>query len=216
MEDAITPQLENGAPAHPAAPKPRPPSRLFTEYYASAFLFLLAAFILLAFFVLRPLILRIRETNAQTQARIEQASTERRYLASIEQSVAAAQSIPPETLDDVQRALPNEQDIPSLLVQFGSAAESNHLRIDSINFSDVRGAVKTATTSAASPLDVSLTLHARTYFDVKRFLSEVESSLRIMDVTTISSSGATGDLSYTLQLRTYTFLPSTRIATPSP
>jgi Tfp pilus assembly protein PilO len=216
MEDSLIPQPANVDNARPAAPKERHSSRLFTEYYASAFLFLLAAFVLVAFFVLRPLILRIREINSLTQSRIDRISSERGYLSSLEQSVAAAQTIPPTTLDDVQRALPNDQNIPSLLVQFGSAAVNNNLRIDSISFSDTRLAAKSATTSLVIPLDVGLTIHARTYFDVKRFLSEVETSLRIMDVITISSSGAGGELSYTLQLRTYTFKSSARTATASP
>lgn len=197
--------------------QPKRISRFFTEYYAAAVLGVIALTIVLAMVFLRPHILTIKEINAQTESQLVLISRERAYLASLDQSVAAAQSIQPTTLDQVHRALPNDPQIPSILVQFGSAALRHNVRIDALTFSQthvVAPAAKQASSTASSivPLDVNLVLRARNYFDVKRFLADVESSLRLMDVTGIAASGIGNELSYALQLRTYSFAPLERRA----
>jgi len=199
---------------------PKGPSKLFTDYYGSVFLLLIAAFLLAAFFVLKPELDDIKQTNAQTTSQIELINRQRNYLQSLQQSVAAAQTIPPTTLQQVDRALPDDPSIPSLLVQFGSAAASNNVRIDSMNFTEPTVATQPAATAkpgsanpvASNPqirkIDISLAIHAYSYFDVKRFLSDLESSLRLLDVTGITASGAGGQVTYALTLRSYTFAPT--------
>lgn len=187
-------------------------SRFFSEYYAAAFLFLLCLFIAGAFVVLRPLLIEIKQINAETVSRLEAIEQERRYLSSLEQSIAAAKSIPATTLDQVNKALPKDPNIPSLLLQFGVAAARHHVRIDSLSFNPTHAVSagtdkKTAFSDTVLPLDVTLALRVRSYPDVKRFLTEIESSLRLMDVMGIVASGVGDDLTYTLQLRTYTFAP---------
>jgi len=185
------------------------PSRFFTEYYGSAFLFLIALFVVAALFVLRPLIDQIKQTNAATQAEIIMTKSEQGYLDSLENSIAAAQTISPDVLARVSQALPDRANVPALLVQFGSAAYANSISIDNLAFNESKAPAKSAsgTGAAASvlPVDVSLSIRARSYFDVKRFLADVETSLRIMDVTGMSSGGGEGEVSYNLQLRTYVF-----------
>lgn len=218
------PELDELQPEEAAAPAPvqkepkapKGPSKFFSEYYGAAFLFLIAVFVAAAFFVLRPVLDDIKQTNAQTESQIETINRQRSYLASLQQSVAAAQTIPATTLDQVGRALPDDPNLPSLLVQFGSAATRNNVRIDTLNFSqasNVTAAQNAAKPAVAAnpqvrPLDISMTLHAFNYFDVKRFLSDLESSLRLMDVLGITANGAGNQVTYTLQMRTYTFVPS--------
>ena len=189
--------------------------RFFSEYYVVSFLFLIIAFIGGAFLVLRPMIELIKETNAQTTSRLLTIDQERGYVRSLEQSVAAAQSIPSTTLDQVDRALPRDARTPELLVQFGAAAARNQLRIDSIGFNVTRSSsagtdAKIATTNLIAPLDITLAIHAHNYFDMKRFLTDIETSLRLIDVTGMATSGVGTDLTYTLQLRTYSFVPPVR------
>ncbi len=215
----------------PAAPVPpaishTPPTlsagvRFFSEYYAVSFLFIIVAFIGGAFLVLRPMIETIKETNAQTTSRLLTIDQERVYVASLDQSVAAAQSIPSATLDQVNRALPHDPRTPELLVQFGAAAARNQLRIDSIGFNVTRSSSagaesKTSVTNLIAPLDITLAIHAHNYFDMKRFLTDIETSLRLIDVTGMTTSGVGTDLTYTLQLRTYSFVPPARGATAIP
>lgn len=211
----------NAAPRKPEK-APKGPSKFFTEYYGSVFLFLLAGFIVLAYVVLIPMIREIRSINAQTESRIAAIEDERRYLSSLEQSVAAAQSIPAATLEQVGEALPNEAKFPSLLLQFGAASARNNVRIDSVSFLETRAtpgaqAGRATSTSPVTPTDVNLALRARSYFDVKRFLADIEANLRLMDVVSLTSSMSSGELTYNLQLRAYTFtaaLPRTAAAQP--
>ncbi|MBP9864738.1 type 4a pilus biogenesis protein PilO [Patescibacteria group bacterium] len=206
------PQVEVAAPVTSKAPVG---SRFFSEYYVVSFLFLIVAFIGAAFLVLRPLIESIKETNAQTEMQLATIEQERSYFASLEQSVAAAQSIPLTTLDQVNRALPRDTRMPELLVQFGAAAARNQLRIDSISFNPTHtsSAVKDSKATTANliaPMDITLAIHARNYFDMKRFLTDVETSLRLIDVMGMTTSGVGSDLTYTLQLRTYSFTKPAR------
>jgi Tfp pilus assembly protein PilO len=213
------PELEITQPAPTALQKkeraPKGPSKLFTEYYGSAFLFLIAVFLLAAYVVLKPELDDIKETNAQTSAKIQTIASQRTYLQSLQQSVAAAQTIPATTLDQVDHALPDAANVPSLLVQFGAAASRTNVRIDSLNFVEEATSPQSTPGQPSAPfanaqirpVDISLTLHTQSYFDVKRFLSEIESSLRLLDVQGITANGASGQVTYALQLRAYVFAP---------
>ncbi len=185
-------------------------SRIFTEYYAALMLFLIAGFVAGAVLVLRPLLLGIKETNAATEARLQSIDAERAYLASLEQSVAAAEAIPSDALDNVVRALPNESNTPLLLVQFEAAAARHAVRIDSVNFIESKPVSAKAAAAAplVQPVEVNLVIRAKSYFDVKRFLADVEGSLRLMDVVGITATSGSGELRFLLQLRTYTFVPT--------
>lgn len=198
----------------PAEPSARLPSKVFTEYYFVTVLLLIACFVAGAFFLLRPKIIRIKQTNARIQSQLMELDGQRIYLASLEQSVAAAQSIAPTALERVQQALPDDVGTPSLLMQFSAAASRNGAQIHSISFLETRQtpvtAGRVATTSTAPSIgavDIDLSLSAGRYLDVKRFLADVEASLRLMDVLSITSGspGASGELTYHLQIRTYVF-----------
>lgn len=191
-------------------PKTKGPSKVFTDYYVAIYLFLVAAFAASAVFIHRPMITEIKRINAETQAKLAQAESERGYLASVEGSVAAAQSIPSEVLRQVDDALPLEQNTPSLLVQFGAAAAANSVNIDSIAFAEPKTSPggQIPTTGLVVPMDVSLMVRAPSYYEMKRFLGSVEGSLRLMDVQSITlSSAEKAEMSFSIQLRVYTYQP---------
>ncbi len=189
--------------------KKKSASKFFTEYYSAAFLFLISLFVVLAFFFLKPVIDTIKQTNAKTRAEIATAASEQSYLNSLETSISAAKTISPAVLQRVEQALPTKPNIPSLLVQFGSAAYANAVKIDSLAFSESKPLPKAQASvmnGMISPVDITLSLHAHSYFDIKRFLADLETSLRVMDVVGITSGGSGGtDVYYNLQLRTYVF-----------
>ena len=204
----------NGMPEPKLARQTKPeekPSRpsFFAAYYGGAFLFMLAAFAALALLVHRPLITQIKDTNAQTQLQLQTADNERTFLKSLQASVSAAQSIQPEVLQEVDEALPSDQRVPSLLVQLGSASLRDNVRIDSIAFSPSKTPPGTIpVTGSVVPMDINLTVRATNYFEFKRFLSDLEDSLRLMDlISLVGSGGNTTESIYTLQLRTYSYLP---------
>lgn len=184
------------------------PSKIFTDYYVAIYLFLVAAFAASAVLIHRPMIMEIKRLNAETQNRLASTGGERTFLTSVEGSVAAAQSIPPEILQQVDESLPLEQNIPSLLVQFGAAALANSVNIDTIAFVEPKGIPTQAPAQGlVVPMDVSLTLRAPTYFEMKRFLSSVENNLRLMDVQSIALSGTDKGTTFSIQLRVYTYQP---------
>lgn len=197
----------------------RSPFKLFTEYYGSTFFLLIACVIALSFFVLRPRIRHVKELNAQTLSQLRVVDSERFYLASIEQSVAATRVIASGTIEVINRALPYETNIPSLVQQFGSAAEELGIQVDSIQFREQQGSDRTErdkntlsrteheiVASRILPVEINLSIRARSYGDVKLFLIRLEDSLRLMDVLGITaSSGDKIGVVYQLQLRTYVF-----------
>ncbi len=195
----------------PAKIKTRKYSKVFVEYYASIFLFLIASYIGLAFFVLIPIISEIRKTNVLIENQIKITQQERGYLSALEQSVAAAEAIPDATLHRVNQALPYKTELPSLLRQLGYASEKNKVRIDSLNILETKTTPSVPAGRAATssqfilPIDINLSLRARSYFDVKRFLADVETNIRLMDVISLSSSFNGVEFNYSLQMRTYLF-----------
>lgn len=203
MPDLIKPQL--GKP--PQKQEDKQPSKFFTEYYGASFLLLIIVFVIVALFILRPIIDDIKRVNAETQSELTTMENERAYLDSLNTSIGAAQNISPEVLERVTQALPTEANVPSLLVQFGSAAYANGIKIGSLSFSESKAPPKAQPGAQAAlilPVDITLSITARSYFDIKRFLSDLETSLRIMDVQGMTTAGG-AELSVTLQLRTYVF-----------
>jgi Tfp pilus assembly protein PilO len=192
------------------APEAKAPSRLFTDYYGSAVLTLFALFLVVAFGFLRPVIDDIKQVNAESSSLLQNAENERAYLKSLENSIAAAQGIPASVLEQVTQALPNETNVPSLLVHFGSAATRNGVRLNSLAITEPKMTAPAGAKEVqpqAFPIDINLSVSAKNYFDVKRFLMDLETSLRLMDVVAITSGNAAdgADLSYAIQLKTYQF-----------
>lgn len=189
------------------------PSKFFTDYYAAAVLLLVILFLAGSLWVIRPPILLTKETNAQTLLRLQTLNQERAYLSSLQQSVIAAQSIPPTILDQVNQALPDDPNVPLILLQISSAAARHQLRVDSLAITSpprIVSSLQNAVDRSIVPLEVTLGIRSHNYFDIKRFFADVESSLRLMDVIGITASGAGDELSYLIQLKTYAFASPTK------
>jgi Tfp pilus assembly protein PilO len=189
-------------------PVAKPPSKLLTEYYGSLFFLMVLLFLLAAFVVLKPMLDDVKSANAQVVSTLETLANETAYLNSLDQSIAAAQSIPPDVLRKVDRALPRTQGIPELLMLFSSTGDRDHVKISNISFSDA--APGRVTTSSVSELTVNLTVVAAGYPDIKKFLRDLEASLRIMDVIGINVSTQGTESAYALQLKTYAYTPRSR------
>ncbi len=198
----------------------RPPSRFWAEYYGPVFLFLVALFIVAGFFLLRPLILEYKQLRADATAASLRLEGERGYLDSLLRSIAAAQTIPPETLADVDEALPREIGVPKLLETLARLAEADQIRLSSVQFSASKDGVPMVPAGGGAGaqvggVDISLSVEAPNYAATRRFLNAIERNLRVFDIQTIavSSDPSSGRQTYSIQLRTYTFsLPS--VTTP--
>lgn len=194
-------------------PKPKamkPPSKLLTDYYGALFFLMVLIFVLASFILLKPKLDDIKATNAQTTTQLEAVNRETAYLTSLDQSVAAAQTIPAETLAKVDRALPREQQIPELLVLFGDTADRDGVKITNVSFSD--GALGQAATSSVSELTVNMTVTAQNYPQIKKYIRDLEVSLRLLDVVGINVSTQGTQSAYALQMKTYTYSPAAKTA----
>jgi hypothetical protein len=176
-----------------AMPLPKKkPMRLFTEYYGVLFLAIIALFILAGFLLFQPLILDFKTMNADASAAVVTLKDERDYLDSLTKSIAAAKTIPPETIAQVNEAMPRTVDIPKLLETMAVISESSKVKLTNISFAAPKGTESTpaeAHTISASPIDINLTLSAKDYATTRNFLKKLERNLRIMDVQSINVSG---------------------------
>lgn len=187
----LPPSLDTPPTEDPKAPKP--PSRLWTEYYGAIFLLLTGAFLTAGFLFLRPLILEYRGIGGTITATSEQLRDENEYLESLQRSIEAARSIPEQTLDDVNEALPRDMSIPKLLQILAEIAQQNGVQLNSVQFSEPRlGDSSTGLFSAVQAMDINLGLQSSGYAYTRRFLDTLEHSLRLFDVQTITVAATNG------------------------
>lgn len=182
--------------------KPKRPSRIFTDYYGSVFLLLIAVYVAAGFFFIKPKIDENKQIEADTKALNQQINNDKSYFDGLSGSVAAAQSIAPDVLTKVDQALPHEGSIPDLLVQLSAAAAGTNVTLSNVVF---EGAGKTpAAGGAIQTVNMTLTVSARDYATLKSFLRVLETSLRIFDIQTITVAGFGGDkVNFNLQLKSY-------------
>lgn len=208
-EIRITPQpnpQSSGQRTPDAGPKPKRPSKFFTDYYGSVFLLLIAAYVAVGFFVIKPKMDDNKQLEAQTKGVRQEIENDRSYFDGLSRSVSAAQSIDPQVLQKVDQALPHTASVPDLLVQLSSAAAVSNVTLSNIVFEN---AVKApGGGSASTPINITLSVTAKDYATLKKFLNTLETSLRIFDVQTIAVSGFGEDMiNFNLQLKSY-FYPS--------
>lgn len=197
-------------------PAPKPASKLFTEYYGSVFFLMILAFLVVALVVLKPKLDEVKAVNAEIASTLQVLDGERNYLNSLDQSISAAQNIAPVVLDQVDRALPREQGIPELLVLFGNTADRDGVKIANVTFADGSGTPGArAATSSVSELAVNMTVTAENYPQIKKFIRDLEVSLRLLDIIGINVSTQGRGSAYALQMKTYVYTPPVK-AMPTP
>ncbi len=199
-------------------PPAKKPSKLLARYYGTMFFLLILAFVGVAAFVLKPMLDMVKETNAQVTADLATLQGDRTYLESLDTSISAAQNIPSTVLGQVDRALPDQTQIPELLVLFGDIGDREGVKVNSVSFSEESASARQQrATSTISDVTVNLAVTAPNYFQIKRFLSDIEASLRILDVTGINvSTRGGGEASYAILLKTYVYSPPKSARQPTP
>lgn len=186
--------------------KPKRPSRIFTDYYGSAFLLLIALYVAAGFFFIKPKIDDGKQIEADTRATQRQIENDKSYFDGLSRSVAAAQGIAPDVLTKIDQALPHEGSIPDLLVQLSAAAADTNVTLSNVVF---EGTGKTpAAGGSIQTINMTLTVSAKDYATLKSFLRALETSLRIFDIQTVAVAGFGGDkVNFNLQLKSY-YYPS--------
>lgn len=193
----------------------KPTSRLLTEYYGSLFFLMVLLFLGAALLVLKPKLDEVKTTNAQTASMVETLADERQYLNSLEQSISAAATITPAVLDQVDRALPRDQGVPELLVLFGETGQRHGVKISNLSFAETATAAVRASTSSVSELSINVTVTAQNYPQIKKFIRDLEVSLRLLDIVGINVSTQGTESAYALQMKTYVYTPNIKV-TPTP
>lgn len=196
----------------------RKESQLFISYYQSVFLLLIALFVVSGYFVLNPLITEFKKTNESISVGLKSSEDAQAYLDSLNRSIKAAQSISPETLSRVNEALPKDVDVLKLLKTFNQIADQNHVTMSGVTVSPPQGASGEGPSYggyALVPVQISLSVQASGYQVMRKYLEDLQTNIRLMDVKTISVSGddSTGAFTYSLELTTYAIQKS--VAPPS-
>ncbi len=188
--------------------KIKKPSKMFTHYYGTMILLLLALLVAAGFIVIKPKIDEYKGVTSSIQDVQLQAENEKQYFDSLSRSVGAAQTIDPSVLEKVDLALPREPGIPNLLVQMDQAAKANKVKVASITFS---AEDKKAATGKVQGLNMTMTVEAQDYQALKNFLSSLELSLRVIDIQNLSiNSFSKNSAVFSLQMKTYYFPASTK------
>jgi hypothetical protein len=186
-------------------------SPLLADYYSTSFFLLVLFFLAASAIVLLPLMNQLKTKNAELGADIERLAQERGYLQSLEQSIQSAENISPTVLNRVDHALPRDSNIPELLTLLGSVSEMDGVKLNSVNFTDVKSTQARGAASATSSVmqtQINISVSAANYPQIKRFLGHLESSLRLLDVVGINVSSDGEKAMYAIQLTTYAYRPA--------
>lgn len=185
----------------------RKESPLLVHYYQSVFLLLIMLFVASGYFVLSPLIATFKQVNLEVSSTLVQKEGAEAYLASLNRSIRAAETISPESMKRIDEALPKEVNIPVLMKTFLLLAKNNGVKMDSIQFSSEQASSESTAYGGYSLASVraSASITAPGYLVMRRYLEDLQKNIRLLDVESIKVDGNqdTGEMSYTLELKTY-------------
>ncbi len=162
---------------------------------ALAILYLVLAYFLLLVPKIRPLLAGGEYDFSATQTQL---TDDEAYIRRTEETVASFGKIEVEKRDRVTAIIPLDPDIPGLLVQIDDIARNNKMALSAI---DTAVDEKNVTQQGRKTIRVSLSVTGGDYEQFKLFLGDLERSLRLFDVTTMTFS-AEGTV-YGLVLKTY-------------
>lgn len=118
-------------------------------------------------------------------------------------------TFPPEDVRRLERLLPDHVDNIRLVIDIDNIASRYNLRVRNVALrSSAKGAGRSAAavgspSDAIGSVDLSFTV-ASSYEDFTRFLRDLEKSLRIVDVMSLSFRAGEGEINdYSVNIRTY-------------
>lgn len=183
-----------------------------------------------------PKLTEIRDVGLfDLQRTREKLAVEQEILQATKALVAKYQQFNTEDLEKLRNILPDEPDLPTLFVQVEALALAAHLNLNSVGFADL--APSTTTTAPATQglpeektveetkpipvvqaaelpagikhLNVNFTVSGgQGYGNLKDFLATIESSLRLLDIQSLSYApdlGGEQEESYQIRALTYYF-----------
>lgn len=203
----------------------------FKKLFVRYFNFIAAAsFVIILFlgyqYVVLPVIQNIK-VGGTANLRVKEKEIEAlsRYLQELKEMKSEFESVSREDLDRLNQILPSEKDIPGLMVQLQRIAQKNKLFLQNISFSTSETASSAGgenERTGANPengapggensglgqedslreLRISFSVSEGDYEALKKFLSDIETNMRIFDVYDIRF-GNTQEGPYAFNLITY-------------
>ncbi|MFZ5363968.1 MAG: hypothetical protein ACOZAG_00580 [Patescibacteria group bacterium] len=173
---------------------------------SSLFVFLLVSiFAVAAYFLIWPEYLRLSGTREKIVSRKQAMEDASKTFREINKLLENYSSIPKEESKKISTMLPEEVGEAGLFTLFETLAQKNKIIVLGVDISEKKPAdnfknlgimeVHAALNLAASPESED------SYGDFKKFLSDIEANLRLMDITSINYTPETA--TYALNLKTY-------------
>lgn len=179
------------------------------------FYIIIAVFLVIAILILSYLLTFNKEYNkikslgtVDYQKKINELESKKSNLAQIEKVYDSYKKISQEEIEKLSIMLPPEKDVPSLFIEMEALAKESGLALNSIDVAQAgavsitAGVAEGSATLNMKKLNINLKIQGIDSYDrLKLFLGNVEKSIRILDLNSLSYSPAQD--SYSISLVTY-------------
>ncbi|RKX90930.1 MAG: hypothetical protein DRP84_12385 [Spirochaetes bacterium] len=153
-------------------------------------------------FLLKPKYNEVKVSGAlNLEAKQESLANKETYLTQLKSLEKNYESLPQSDISKIDNILPSKEDVPGLLVQIEEIAEANGFNLLSLDISPVQNLAKSKQKSLINQLLITATIEGGEYSDLKLFLNQLESNLRLFDVKSLNFTS--GSNLYTLNISTY-------------
>lgn len=168
-------------------------------------IFLLAIFLTAAYFLLMPAYSNLADTQSKIVLEKQTLDQETNTLTATNKLLGNYAAISADDEAKINAMLPETMDEPGIFSLFEFLAGRNQMAVLAVDISEKEAAVDLKNLGVTE-IDVAINLAANPasgdqYGDFKRFLTDLEANLRLMDVTSINYSPESS--SYILNVKTY-------------
>lgn len=160
-------------------------------------LFVLVLGLFLVFVFILPAWNKTGALNNEKTSKGRQLEDSRSIVVSIDELSAKYKKAKTD-LDKLSLAIPSEQQLPELLIQFEDMIKSNSMIVNNVEFTDEGVSTSNELLSSGNVKTIRTKLAIEgSYSNFKNLLKDIEHDIRLMDITAISFSrgGAAGDSS---------------------
>lgn len=165
----------------------------------------LAVILILVFgfiFLLKPKYNEVKVSGAlNLEAKQASLANKESQLSQLQELVDNYNGLARGNIDKIEKILPREEDIPGLLAQLEKVVKNNGFNILSLDINSVQNLSKDKQKDLIKKLALTLTIEGGGYTNLKLFLNQIETNLRLFDVGSLNFTS--GSNLYTLNISTY-------------
>jgi Tfp pilus assembly protein PilO len=181
-------------------PEVKTRQKMSRKFKLISILIVLIILILSFLFVLKPKYDEVSQARQELASNQQEFADQKIYLDDIKKLISDYQKINSADVEKINKVLPAEEDIAGLFVQVEAMAKESGLNLLGLDIAE-KGETPELAKSKIKELDITLNLAGGDYSAFKKFLSVVESNLRMMEI--ISINFAPEAATYALNLKTY-------------